>query len=71
MELYKQKESTHSLTKVCGYSLATHIALYNYDYHLRWDIETSFRELKYALGGISFHSKKDDFIQMDNVKCLS
>ena len=32
MELYKQKESTHSLTKVCGYSLATHIALYNYDY---------------------------------------
>lgn len=34
-------------------------------YHLRWDIETSFRELKYALGGISFHSKKDDFIQME------
>ena len=32
MELYKQKESTHSPTKVCGYSLATHIALYNYDY---------------------------------------
>lgn len=34
-------------------------------YHLRWDIETSFRELKYALGGISFHSKKDDFIKME------
>lgn len=31
-------------------------------YHKRWDIETSFRELKYALGGINFHSKKDDFI---------
>jgi len=34
-------------------------------YHLRWDIETSFRELKYALGGINFHSKKDDFIEME------
>jgi len=27
-------------------------------YHLRWGIETSFRELKYAIGLISFHSKK-------------
>lgn len=34
-------------------------------YHKRWDIETSFRELKYALGGINFHSKKDDFIKME------
>jgi len=34
-------------------------------YHLRWDIETSFRELKYALGGTSFHSKKDYFVQME------
>lgn len=34
-------------------------------YYLRWDIETSFRELKYALGGISFHSKKDDFLEME------
>lgn len=34
-------------------------------YHERWDIETSFRELKYALGGINFHSKKDDFIKME------
>ncbi len=31
-------------------------------YHLRWGIETSFRELKYALGAINFHSKKDKFI---------
>ncbi len=31
-------------------------------YHLRWGIETSFRELKYALGAINFHSKKDEFI---------
>ena len=34
-------------------------------YHKRWDIETSFRELKYALGGINFHSKKEDFIKME------
>ena len=34
-------------------------------YHMRWDIETSFRELKYALGAINFHSKKDDFIEME------
>lgn len=34
-------------------------------YHLRWDIEISFRELKYALGGMNFHSKKDDFIEME------
>ena len=27
-------------------------------YHMRWGIETSFRELKYAVGLISFHSKK-------------
>ncbi len=31
-------------------------------YHKRWGIETSFRELKYALGAINFHSKKDKFI---------
>ncbi len=31
-------------------------------YHRRWGIETSFLELKYALGAISFHSKKDKFI---------
>lgn len=34
-------------------------------YNQRWDIETSFRELKYALGGVQFHSKKDDFIKME------
>ena len=26
-------------------------------YHLRWSIETSFRELKYAVGLLAFHSK--------------
>ena len=31
-------------------------------YHMRWGIETSFRELKYAIGLVNFHSKKRDFI---------
>ncbi len=31
-------------------------------YWLRWGIETSFRELKYAVGAVNFHSKKDNFI---------
>lgn len=28
-------------------------------YHLRWGIETSFRELKYAIGLVNFHVKKE------------
>lgn len=31
-------------------------------YHMRWGIETSFRELKYAIGLVNFHSKKVSFI---------
>lgn len=31
-------------------------------YQMRWGIETSFRELKYSIGLINFHSKKVDFI---------
>ncbi|MGU9946939.1 IS4 family transposase [Lactobacillus delbrueckii subsp. bulgaricus] len=34
-------------------------------YHLRWGIETSFRELKYDLSGVQFHSKKDQFVYME------
>ena len=34
-------------------------------YHLRWGIETSFRELKYALGLINLHSKKKEFIYQE------
>lgn len=30
-------------------------------YHIRWGIETSFRELKYSLGLSSLHSKKQQF----------
>ena len=31
-------------------------------YHRRWGIETSFRELKYAIGLVNFHAKKMDYI---------
>ncbi|MGN6713045.1 IS4 family transposase [Anaerocolumna jejuensis] len=31
-------------------------------YHLRWGIETSFKELKYNVGLINFHSKKIEFL---------
>lgn len=34
-------------------------------YRLRWSIETSFRGLKYDLGAINFHSKKDKFVYME------
>jgi IS4 transposase len=34
-------------------------------YHLRWGIETSFRELKYAIGLTSFHAKKVEYIKQE------
>ena len=34
-------------------------------YRLRWGIETSFRELKYAIGLTSFHAKKVAYIQQE------
>ena len=34
-------------------------------YHLRWGIETSFREIKYDLSAAQFHSKKDQFVYME------
>lgn len=34
-------------------------------YHLRWGVETSFSKLKYDLGAVQFHSKKDTFIEME------
>lgn len=34
-------------------------------YHLRWGIETSFRELKYAIGLTNFHAKKPDYIKQE------
>lgn len=34
-------------------------------YHMRWDIETAFKVLKYIIGMTSFHSKKRIFIQQE------
>lgn len=34
-------------------------------YHLRWGIETSFRELKYAIGLVNFHTKNEDYIKQE------
>ncbi len=34
-------------------------------YAMRWGIETSFRELKYAVGLTSFHSKKREYITQE------
>lgn len=34
-------------------------------YHLRWGIETSFRELKYAIGLVNFHSKNVEYITQE------
>ena len=34
-------------------------------YHMRWGIETSFRELKYAVGLINLHCKKEESIDQE------
>lgn len=34
-------------------------------YRLRWDVETSFRHLKYPLDGLRFHSRKDDVVEAE------
>ena len=34
-------------------------------YHMRWDIETAFKSLKYIIRMVSFHSKKRNFIQQE------
>lgn len=36
-----------------------------YCYHLRWGIETAFRDLKHTIGTSNFHSKKTEFIQFE------
>lgn len=33
-------------------------------YHMRWGIETSYRELKYAIGLTSLHAEKTDYIKL-------
>lgn len=32
---------------------------------MHWEIETSFRELKYAIGLTGFHAKKADYIRQE------
>lgn len=39
-------------------------------YGMRWGIETSFRELKYAIGLMNLHSKKVEFIEQEIVARL-
>lgn len=34
-------------------------------YHKRWGIETSFRELKYAIGLVNLHGKSDSFVTQE------
>lgn len=34
-------------------------------YHMRWGIETSFRELKYAVGTVNFHAKKESAVKQE------
>jgi hypothetical protein len=34
-------------------------------YHMRWGIETAFRSLKYAVGMLSFHSKRAEYISQE------
>lgn len=34
-------------------------------YHARWGIETAFRELKYGMGLVNLHGKKDAFVKQE------
>ena len=34
-------------------------------YHARWGIETAFRDLKYGLGLVNLHGKKDEFVRQE------
>lgn len=34
-------------------------------YHMRWGIETSFRDVKYSVGLINIHSKKDNLVEQE------
>ena len=32
---------------------------------MRWNLETSFRELKHTIGAVNFHSNKREYIEME------
>lgn len=36
-------------------------------YHARWGIETAFRELKYSMGLVNLHSRKDEYVRQEIV----
>lgn len=40
-------------------------------YHMRWGIETSFRDLKYTLGLVNLHGKSDDFVEQEIYSALT
>ncbi len=40
-------------------------------YHMRWGIRTSFRELKYCIGLVDLHGKKDEFVKQEIYSALS
>lgn len=40
-------------------------------YHMRWGIETSFRELKYIIGLVNLHGKKDEFVEQEIYAALT
>ena len=40
-------------------------------YHMRWGIETSFRQLKYNVGLVNLHSKKDVFVEQEIYAALT
>lgn len=39
-------------------------------YHMRWGIETSFRELKYVIGLVNFHCKKEDLLKQEIIAAV-
>ena len=40
-------------------------------YHMRWGIETSFRDLKYSLGLVNLHGKSDAFAEQEIYAALT
>ena len=40
-------------------------------YHARWGIETAFRELKYGLGLVNLHGKKDEFVKQEILAAMT
>lgn len=40
-------------------------------YHMRWGIETSFRDLKYSLGLVNLHGKSDAFVEQEIYSALT